>query len=430
MSPQHSPLISVVIPAYNAAAHLERAIASIKAQTYQHWEIVVIDDGSTDNSWELLKSLRTESIRALQQTNQGPAAARNHGIREAKGEYITFLDADDEFPETKLQLQAQHLITHPELFFVSGKIKYILNEGHQVKEYLFEDTEQQTMTNVNFGAMMMRSSAFDPEVIGMIDEEMTYAEDVDWWLRALEQKVPFEILPEVTLHYHLHDTNMTNKLHENTRFFAMALRRSLRRRRAAGNHGALPNLHNFIADDTQGKHPEILALILEGPNKPSSEGLLRSIAKQDYQPTQVVYFKKDPALEEAPHDFEGPLEVAPNGSFQNRLELLKSEDQESIQFVALGCTGTKWNRKRLNAQINYLLNHPYEDACTCRVQVASEGSNKISGTYFEHGSPIQSMVIRKNAIHRIGITDEDGQIKLNTQSLNVKELKLVLIEVN
>ena len=88
-----TPLVSVVIPCYNQAHFLGEAIESVLKQTYKHFEIVVVDDGSTDNTSEVAR--RYSGIRCIEQANQGLSAARNTGIRESKGEYLVFLDADD-----------------------------------------------------------------------------------------------------------------------------------------------------------------------------------------------------------------------------------------------------------------------------------------------------------------------------------------------
>lgn len=92
-----TPCISIVMPCYNAAAHLGRSVSSVCAQTLSDWELVVVDDGSTDGSWSELARLAAmdQRIRPFRQANSGAAAARNHGLAEARGDYIAFLDADD-----------------------------------------------------------------------------------------------------------------------------------------------------------------------------------------------------------------------------------------------------------------------------------------------------------------------------------------------
>ncbi len=99
-------LVSVIIPTYNRAATIRAAIDSVRAQTYPHLEVIVVDDGSTDETYQLLKSYQQErKIVYLSQGNSGPAAARNHGIKMAHGEFIAFLDADDRWLPGKLAKQ-------------------------------------------------------------------------------------------------------------------------------------------------------------------------------------------------------------------------------------------------------------------------------------------------------------------------------------
>ena len=99
------PEISVIIPTFNYGKYIERAIDSILTQTYQDFEIIVVDDGSTDNTKEIIRSKKSDKIRYFYQENKGAPAARNKGIVESKGKYIAFLDADDEWLPTKLEKQ-------------------------------------------------------------------------------------------------------------------------------------------------------------------------------------------------------------------------------------------------------------------------------------------------------------------------------------
>ncbi len=102
------PLVSVIVPCYNAARFLPEALATIRAQRYEPLEILVVDDGSTDNTPDVVSGFGSE-VRYLRKPNGGPASARNLGLREARGEWIAFLDADDQWPEGKLELQAGRL---------------------------------------------------------------------------------------------------------------------------------------------------------------------------------------------------------------------------------------------------------------------------------------------------------------------------------
>lgn len=108
-----SELISVVIPTYNRSDYVRRAIDSVVAQTYKPVEIIVVDDGSTDDTWEKLQGYG-RLIHAIRQPNQGRSAARNHGIEAAKGNFIAFLDSDDFWAPEKLAKEAAALLAHPE----------------------------------------------------------------------------------------------------------------------------------------------------------------------------------------------------------------------------------------------------------------------------------------------------------------------------
>ncbi|MDO5510148.1 MAG: glycosyltransferase family 2 protein [Weeksellaceae bacterium] len=104
---QRNALVSVVIPMYNSERFILQCIDSVLAQTYQHLEIIVVDDGSQDNSYELVKALQQERITLIQQVNAGAASARNAGVKVAKGDFIQFLDADDFLSADKIQNQIQ-----------------------------------------------------------------------------------------------------------------------------------------------------------------------------------------------------------------------------------------------------------------------------------------------------------------------------------
>lgn len=107
-------MISVVIPLFNKESVIYTSISSVLRQSFQDFEIIVVDDGSTDKSVDVVQSYNDERIRIVQQTNQGVSAARNRGIEEAQGEYITFLDADDEWDKDYLLVQSQMIEKYPQ----------------------------------------------------------------------------------------------------------------------------------------------------------------------------------------------------------------------------------------------------------------------------------------------------------------------------
>jgi glycosyltransferase involved in cell wall biosynthesis len=121
------PLVSVIITSYNQAHFLNDAIESVLTQTYSRFEIVVVDDGSTDNAAEVVA--RYPGVRYMRQDNQGLSAARNTGLRESNGAYLTFLDADDRYLPSALETGVNCLREHPKCGFVSGHHSLISSNG-------------------------------------------------------------------------------------------------------------------------------------------------------------------------------------------------------------------------------------------------------------------------------------------------------------
>ncbi|MCS5704705.1 glycosyltransferase family 2 protein [Synechococcus sp. FGCU-3] len=113
-------LVSIVTPAYNAAFAIREAIQSVLLQSYSSWELLIIDDGSTDTTAEVVRSFKDPRIQLIQQRNQGVSAARNCGLDAARGEFITFLDADDALPPRSLEARVQLLQRDPEIDVVDG----------------------------------------------------------------------------------------------------------------------------------------------------------------------------------------------------------------------------------------------------------------------------------------------------------------------
>ena len=125
--------VSIVIPLYNKAPYIERALHSIRAQTLSDFEVIVVDDGSTDDGASIVAAYSDPRVRLIRQSNAGPGPARNAGIAEAKGEFIAFLDADDEWLPTYLEENVRSLEeTGPELAAItSGYLEYPLGESKE-----------------------------------------------------------------------------------------------------------------------------------------------------------------------------------------------------------------------------------------------------------------------------------------------------------
>ncbi len=225
----NQPLISVIMPVLNGQRFIAEAIASIHAQNYPNLEILVIDDGSTDNSAEIAKQMG--AIVFKQTKNTGIAAARNRGLAAARGQLIAFLDADDLWVQNKLELQIKVLQKHPEIRVVTGFV-----------EQFFMLSNRQPSIIKTFlpatGAALVRREVFDQ--IGVFDVTMTQSEDFDWFLRLREQSSGFVTLPQILLGYRLHDTNITSDLNAVRHWLLQAIHR--RSKRQQNRMVALPEV--------------------------------------------------------------------------------------------------------------------------------------------------------------------------------------------
>ncbi len=220
------PLISVIIPAYNSRRYLGEALRSVFGQDYRPIEVIVVDDGSIDNTSEVARSFK--NVIYTYQSNRGPAVARNTGLTMALGDVIAFLDADDLWPENKLQMQFEHLEKDPFVEIVMGHVQCLrLLKGNN-NRYHFEKFANPFFTFL-FGAVLFRKSVFDK--IGLLDESLRFSEDVDWFLRAKESGSSMITIPQVTLLYRIHNNNMVREKDIRNRGMLAMLKKSIERKR-------------------------------------------------------------------------------------------------------------------------------------------------------------------------------------------------------
>jgi glycosyltransferase involved in cell wall biosynthesis len=195
------PLVSIVAPAYNAAAFFDSWIASIDSQGISDLEVILIDDGSSDNLAERV-SRRPDRIRYLPQSNQGPAAARNAGIRAARADLIAFLDLDDQWAPQHLENCIHALAVDAGAGIAQGLIRNVISDGADLLRYC-----SPPYRFVNLGAAVIRRSVF--ETCGYFDSHLRFAEDFDFITRCWEQGVRKIDLDHVSLLYLRHESNMT-----------------------------------------------------------------------------------------------------------------------------------------------------------------------------------------------------------------------------
>jgi hypothetical protein len=200
----HHPLVSVIIPVYNGASFLHDAVASVLSQGYSHVEIIVVDDGSTDDLESAIGALPVE-VRLLKQDNAGPAAARNRGIRDAGGEFLAFLDVDDLWPAGNLERMTQLLREAPTAMVVHGRGQLMRRVESGQDEFVGDPTQ---VFPHYIGAGVYRREAFTK--VGLFDVNLRFGEDADWFHRAAEVALPIIEIDEICLHLRRHGQNMTN----------------------------------------------------------------------------------------------------------------------------------------------------------------------------------------------------------------------------
>lgn len=227
-------MITTIIPVRNGEKFIGDALASINRQTTVPDEILVVDDGSTDNTVDIvLSACKTNpAIRLLNGPQKGPGPARNVALSQSRGEIITFLDADDLWPADKLQLQLARLNRAPRVDVVSGFIRYF-DKLSREKLAPAGDSRVNDIFHVHLGAAVFRRSVFDR--LGYFHEDMLYSEDVDLILKIREKGIPMCILKHITLYYRRHKNSMTSTVTpEESKSFNTVILRSMMRRRAAG----------------------------------------------------------------------------------------------------------------------------------------------------------------------------------------------------
>lgn len=222
-----SPLVSVIIPTYNRAHYIAASIQSALDQTYPHLEVIVIDDGSTDNTAEILTRF-DDRVHCIKQVNQGVAAARNTGLAQVQGQYIAFLDSDDLWLPDKLEKQIAALEARPEVGLIHSRMMEIDEHGNALntETYTEDDLRGHIYKRLLRGVPIITSSVVVRQSviahIGSFDH-MRMGEDSDLWVRIakhyeidalLEPLVlwrihagKFERDPEELLNVHLYILN-------------------------------------------------------------------------------------------------------------------------------------------------------------------------------------------------------------------------------
>lgn len=222
-----SPSVSVVIPTYNRARFIGAAVASIRAQTYPCHEIVIVDDGSSDDTAAVVAALG-EGIRYIRQANAGPSAARNRGIQEACGDLVAFLDTDDRWLPEKLALQVRAMQRDPSIALVCADMAIEDGEGRRLVDSnfakrgmlaMFERLDSAAIPDaprlllqinfINTSTVLARRDLL--QSLGGFDRRLRYGEDLELWLRIAARHA-IACVPSVQEIRVEHDTNVTRSI--------------------------------------------------------------------------------------------------------------------------------------------------------------------------------------------------------------------------
>ena len=194
-----SALISVIIPTFNRKQLLLEAVESVRRQTFRDWELLVVDDGSTDGTDQVIESLICDGIRYIRQEHSGVSAARNRGIRAARNDWIAFLDSDDYWHKQKLQqqfeaLQAnpEYLAVHTDEIWIRSGVRVNPRKHHQKRSgWMFHHCLRLCL--ISPSSILLHRSLLDES--GLFDESFPVCEDYELWLRITARR-PVFFVPE------------------------------------------------------------------------------------------------------------------------------------------------------------------------------------------------------------------------------------------
>ncbi len=222
--------ISAIIPVFNCERYLAEAIDSVLSQSYAAGEVIVIDDGSTDNSAAAAKRFGP-AVKYFYQENAGLGAARNRGVSAASGEYLAFLDSDDLWEKEKLLLQISAFEKDPELDCVFGRVRQFhcptLNEAEK-RRWAYS---AEFLDGYIAGTMMIKKGSFLK--YGAFSDALILGEFLDWYFRAKDGGLQERMIPEVVMNRRLHGKNMVIRERDSRSDYLKVIKAALDRRRSA-----------------------------------------------------------------------------------------------------------------------------------------------------------------------------------------------------
>ena len=227
------PLISVIMPVFDGENFLAQAIRSVLAQTYKHFELIVVNDGSNDSSKDIVQKFIsiTEKIRCIDQENSGVSHARNMGILASKGDLVAFLDQDDLWADDTLETQMAFHRQQPDIGYTLAHQVCFL-DGISEPPAWFR-LQQLNAPHVGYlpGTLVVKREILDR--IGLFDTQYPISSDADWFARARDAAVLMKILPQTLLRRRIHSGNQSRHSKQIQGELTQLLRASIQRKRNA-----------------------------------------------------------------------------------------------------------------------------------------------------------------------------------------------------
>jgi glycosyltransferase involved in cell wall biosynthesis len=209
------PLVSCIVPVFNGERYLREALDSVLQQTYRQLELIVVDDGSTDGTAEIVVSYG-DRLSALRQTNAGPAAARNRGLDETRGEFVAFLDADDLWHADKLIRQMARFAMRPDLdVCVTHARNFWIPELAEEEARFRQHRMARPLPGYLPSTMLARRRAFD--LVGVFDATLGFGHSTEWFLRGAARGAVVEAMPDVLYYRRIHHTNRSRQMNAASR---------------------------------------------------------------------------------------------------------------------------------------------------------------------------------------------------------------------
>jgi alpha-1,6-rhamnosyltransferase len=210
------PLVSIIAPCYNAEKYLDVALASIFAQDYPNVEVIIVDDGSTDNSVPLLRALQGKyDFQLYSQVNQGVSAALNHGLQYARGEYVCTPDLDDIMLPSSVRLRAEYLNQHPEVGCVGALIIYMDSEGNDTKSQKLASIQKLSFDEILGDAIVVGApvSLYRMDALRTVDfyDPDIKVQDFQMTLKIASKGYEVHVLPVSVTRYRRHPNNLSRR---------------------------------------------------------------------------------------------------------------------------------------------------------------------------------------------------------------------------